>query len=133
MQMRNLFILCTNPSWVYTLFSMSICAVPFDGELNEFVEKVGIREARGFPQFRKHADRGETGDRVDFVKKDFRAVTLHKKIDTRHAGTIQDLECLACDVLDFSHRPFRKVCRNDRRRFAVDVLGIVVVEFVRRE
>src|SRR6185295_8602564 len=42
--------------------------VAFDGERDETIEQCRIRDAAGCPHLRVHADRGEPGNRVQFVQ-----------------------------------------------------------------
>ena len=72
-----------------------------DRQPDKPVQQLRIRYARGLPEFWIHADRGETGDRVQFVEIDGIGLLPYQKVDSRHSGAVQDPETLRGVGLNF--------------------------------
>jgi len=74
----------------------------FGSKVDETVDKLLVRKARGFPELGVHADAGEAGHSIDFVEVDpcglrFPAFFvfdcgLHKEVDAGEAGAVAGAE-----------------------------------------
>src|SRR6185436_5521859 len=113
------------------LFSM-----PFERERDKLVDERREREAAGRPHLRVHPDRREPGNRVHLVQIDDPRVAREQKVDARHAGAVDRLECRNRERLHLGHLLLAEV-GGDHDPGAVlagvEVLRLVVVELARRD
>src|SRR5882762_494959 len=63
------------------VFGARFFGVLFEGQLNQFVDEFAERDAAGLPKFRVHADGGEAGNGVHFVKINLAAFFLQEEVD----------------------------------------------------
>ena len=105
---------------------------PFQRELDQSVYQVAIGDSGDFPELGKHADPGETGDRIEFVYQDF-TVIPQEEIDPGHALAGQYPVDFHGGRADLSRQFGRQRGRNlQLGAFLVNILGFVRIELVGR-
>src|SRR6266508_2926155 len=102
-----------------------LVVMTLDGELDQAVDQRGVAEPGGRPHLRVAARRGEAGDRVDLV--DQHAIALEKKVDARHARTVDRAEGGDRQLADPPSGLGRHGRRHRDSRLALQVLGRIVV------
>src|SRR5262249_55611398 len=63
-----------------------------EGQLDQTVDELRVRKAGSLPEFGVHADRGETGNGVEFVDVDFSVLAIEEKVATSHSGAVDGEE-----------------------------------------
>src|ERR1700730_9056277 len=110
----------------------SLFAVQFEREFDQPINEPGIRESRGFPEFRVHADGRETRDGVEFVDKNLPTAAFEKEIAAGHSDAIDRAEGAHCVVLKSDHLLPGQWRGNHEPRAFFQVLGGVIVELAMR-
>ena len=102
--------------------------VSLEGQLDQTIEELRVRESRRFPEFRVHRDARETGQAVQLVHVDLVGLLVDEEVDARHALCV---EGLVGELGRFPDR-FREIgierCGDDQLGRIVSIFGVVVVE-----
>jgi len=86
----------------------------FEGKLNQAIHQLAERDATCLPKHGIHADRCESGKRVDFIDKHPVGVSLHKEVNPRQSGKVKRLEGIDRQTLEISQQLRIDSRRNDQ-------------------
>src|SRR5438067_1050476 len=103
--------------------------MPLEGQLDEPVDQLRVRDPGRFPQLRIHRDRREPGDRVDLVQHDI--VALEEEVHARHPRATDRAERLDRVLADLLRDRLGDRRRDEQLAPLDQVLRFVVVELVR--
>ncbi len=90
------------------------------------------RTACRFPATRAvHTVRGKAWHRINFINEHRAIFFAQEKVDPRQTGTVNGKERANGQLANLVRRLPRNFGRNNHRRFAVDILGFIIIKFVR--
>src|SRR6266850_3481017 len=105
----------------------------FDSKPNQAINQFRIGNTASFPQFRIHADRGESRHRVNLVYDHAIRLALNEEVNARQSRAVDRLERAYGVALKARDYLLRQLCRHLSPRGVVDILVLIIVEFVARD
>src|SRR5438105_2634569 len=107
--------------------------MPRDRKIDELRQKLLVTNPRRFPQFRIHANRSETGDRIQFVEEKFSAYPIKEQVDSSHPFALQHSESFSPELLRALCLVWVKLRRDNQcGAVLIQILRLVRIEFMRR-